>query len=133
MKFKISTKGFNDIINISSQVSEAVSDSGVKKGVALIFVAHSTAAVSTIEYEQGVLQDLKEALKKIAPTDKDYHHNKAWGDENGHAHVRAALMSPSLVIPVEQGKPVLGHWQQPVLIDFDNRPRERELIVKVIE
>lgn len=132
MKFQISTEGFNDIINITSQVEEAVEASDVEEGTALVFVAHSTATVSTIEYEEGALQDLKNALEKIAPTDKEYEHNKAWGDGNGHAHVRAALMKPSLLIPVEDGKPVLGQWQQPILIDFDNKAREREVIVKVI-
>lgn len=132
MKFEISTEGFNDIINITSQVKEAVGDSEVKQGMALVFVGHSTAAVTTIEYERGVLEDLKEAVEKIAPRDADYHHNETRGDGNGDAHVKAALIGPNLVIPVEKGKLQLGTWQQPVLIDFDNRSRTRELTVKVI-
>ncbi len=132
MKFQISTKGFNDIVNITSQVEEAVGASDVKEGMVLVFVAHSTAAVTTIEYEEGVLQDLKEAVEKIAPRDGDYHHNETRGDGNGDAHVKAALMKPGLLVPIENGKLHLGTWQQPVLIDFDNRPREREVMVKII-
>lgn len=133
MKFNISTEGFNDIINISSQAEEAVKKSDVKKGFCLIFVAHSTAGLSTIEYEEGALQDLKDALERVAPMNKDYEHCKKWGDCNGYAHIRATLIKPSLCIPVENNELVLGTWQQPILIDFDNRPRERELIVKVFE
>ncbi len=132
MKFQVSTEGFNDIINITSQIERAVEGSDVEEGMALVFVAHSTAAVTTIEYEKGVLEDLKEAVEKIAPRDGDYHHNETRGDGNGDAHVKAALLKPSLLIPVENGKLQLGTWQQPVLMDFDNRPREREVTVKVI-
>jgi len=133
MKFQISTKGFNDVVNISSQLEEAVNSSDVEEGFALIFVAHSTAAVSTIEYEEGAVQDLKDKLEELVPPDEEYEHNKAWGDGNGHAHVRASLMQPSLLIPIEDGKPLLGQWQQPILIDFDNKAREREVIIKVFE
>lgn len=132
MEFQISTEGFNDIVNISSQVEQAVEGSDVEQGLALVFVAHSTAAVTTIEYEQGVLEDLKEAVERMAPRAADYRHNETRGDGNGDAHVKAALMKPSLLIPVENGKLQLGTWQQPVLIDFDNRARTREVTVKVI-
>ena len=131
-KFQLSTEGFSDIVNISSQVKEAVDSSDVEEGFALVFVAHSTAAVTTIEYEQGVLEDLKEAVEKIAPRDGSYHHNKTAGDNNGDAHVKAALLGPNLMIPIENGKLQLGTWQQPVLIDLDNRPRTRELTVKIM-
>lgn len=132
MKFQISTEGFNDIVNIGSQIEKAVESSDVEQGMALVFVAHSTAAVTIIEFEEGVLKDLKEAVEKIAPRDGHYHHNETRGDGNGDAHVKAALMKPSLLIPIENGKLHLGTWQQPVLIDFDNRPRTREVTVKVI-
>jgi len=132
MKFNISTKGFNDIIDITSRVSKIVKESNVKDGICLVFVAHSTCAIATIEYEEGAIEDLKRALEIIAPMNENYEHCKKWGDCNGYAHVRAALMKPSLVVPIENGKLILGTWQQIVLIDFDNRPREREIIIKVI-
>ena len=132
MKFNISTKGFNDIIDITSRVSKIVEESNVKDGICLVFVAHSTCAIATIEYEEGAIEDLKRALEIIAPMNENYEHCKKWGDCNGYAHVRAALMKPSLVVPIENGKLILGTWQQIVLIDFDNRPREREIIIKVI-
>jgi secondary thiamine-phosphate synthase enzyme len=132
VKFNISTKGFNDIIDITSRVSKIVKESNVKDGICLVFVAHSTCAIATIEYEEGAIEDLKRALEIIAPMNENYEHCKKWGDCNGYAHVRAALMKPSLVVPIENGKLVLGTWQQIVLIDFDNRPREREIIIKII-
>ena len=133
MKFNISTKGFTDIIDITPRVSKIVKESKIKDGICLIFVAHSTCAITTIEYEEGAMKDLKRSLEIIAPMNTNYEHCKKWGDCNGYAHIRAALMKPSLVVPVENGKLVLGTWQQIVLIDFDNRPREREIIVKVIK
>jgi len=133
MKFTISTKGFNDIIDISDRVSEIVGKSDVRDGICLVFVAHSTCAITAIEYEEGAIKDLKRALEIIAPMNENYEHCKKWGDCNGYAHIRAALMKPCLVIPIEDGKLVLGQWQQIVLIDFDNRPRKREIIVKIIK
>jgi len=132
MKFNISTKGFNDIIDITSRVSKIVKESNVKDGICLVFVAHSTCAITTIEYEEGAIKDFKRALEIIAPMNENYEHCKKWGDCNGYAHIRAALMKPSLAVPIENGKLILGTWQQITLIDFDNRPREREIIIKVI-
>jgi len=132
MKFNLQTKGFNDVIDITSQVSEAVKDSKIKEGICLVFVTHSTCAITTIEYEEGAIKDLKRALEIVAPMNENYEHCKKWGDCNGYAHIRAALMKPGLAIPVENGKLVLGTWQQIVLIDFDNRSREREVIVKIV-
>jgi secondary thiamine-phosphate synthase enzyme len=132
MKFKISTKGFTDIIDITDKVSKIVRDSEIREGICLVFVAHSTCAITTIEYEEGVIKDLKRALEIIAPMNDNYEHCKKWGDCNGYAHIRAALMKPCLSVPIEDGKLVLGQWQQLVLVDFDNRPREREIIVKVV-
>lgn len=132
MKFFVQTKGFNDIIDVTEKIRETVKSSKIKDGICLVFVAHSTCALTAIEYEEGVIQDLKRILEVIAPMNANYEHCKKWGDCNGYAHVRAALMKPSLVIPVEEGKLKLGTWQQIVLIDFDNRPREREVILKII-
>lgn len=133
MTFKISTKGLNDIIDITPMIGKEIEKSGAQEGICLVFVAHSTCAITTIEYEEGTIKDLRRALEGIAPMNENYEHCKKWGDCNGYAHVRAALMKPSLAIPVENGKLVLGRWQQVVLIDFDNRPRQREIILKIIE
>jgi len=133
MKFTISTKGFNDIINITDIVSEIVGKSNIRDGICLVFVAHSTCAITAIEYEEGAIKDLKRVLEIIVPMNEDYEHCKKWGDCNGYAHIRAALMKPCLAVPIEDGKLVLGQWQQIVLIDFDNRPRKREIIVKIIK
>ena len=131
MKFTISTKGFTDIIDITDQISKAVEESGVKEGICLISCPGSTTGITTIEYEDGLVKDLKRALDIIAPVSKDYEHCKKWGDCNGYAHVRSALMKPFLSVPVEDNKLLLGTWQQIALLDFDNRPREREITVKV--
>jgi secondary thiamine-phosphate synthase enzyme len=133
MKFNISTKGFTDIIDITPVVEKEVEKSKAEDGICLVFVAHSTCAITTIEYEEGAIKDLKRVLEIIAPMNENYEHCKKWGDCNGYAHIRAALMKPSLAIPIEDGKLVLGQWQQLVLVDFDNRPREREINVKVIK
>jgi secondary thiamine-phosphate synthase enzyme len=131
MKFSVSTRGFNDILDITPQVRQACTRSEVLEGVAHLFVVGSTAALSTIEYEPGAVQDLKNALERIAPIDAVYQHNEAWHDGNGYAHLRAALMKPSLSIPIEGGELMLGTWQQVILIDFDNRSRKRTVYVQV--
>ncbi len=131
MEFSISTKGFTDIVDISRRVEKCVSDSGISGGVAHVFVQGSTAAISVIEFEPGAVRDLKEALERIAPMDGHYHHNEAWGDGNGFAHLRAALMKPSLSVPVSGGRLLTGTWQQIVLLDFDNRPRRRTIHVRI--
>ncbi|HDQ05005.1 MAG TPA: YjbQ family protein [Deltaproteobacteria bacterium] len=128
----INTKGFSDIIDITQRVLSYVAQAGISSGLVTLFCPGSTGALTTIEYEPGVLRDLKEALEKIAPSDIPYHHDKRWGDGNGFSHVRAALMKPSLSIPVVDGKPTLGTWQQIVFIDFDNRSRKRDIIVQII-
>lgn len=132
MKFKITTKGFTDIIEITSQVSEIAGRSKIKEGICLISCPGSTCGITTIEYEEGLIEDLKRTLEKVAPMSEDYEHCKKWGDCNGYAHIRSALLKPFLAVPVEEGKLVLGTWQQLVFLDFDNRPREREIMVKVI-
>lgn len=131
MKFVVDTKGFTHIVDISQQVRGAVAASGVTEGVAHLFVQGSTAALPTIEFEPGAVRDLKEALERIAPMDARYHHNERWGDGNGFAHLRAALMKPSLSVPIEGGQLQLGTWQQVILLDFDNRSRKRLVYVEV--
>jgi len=131
MRFTVSTQGFTDILDITPQLEQACEQSGVDEGAAHVFVVGSTAALSTIEYESGALQDLRDALERVAPMDAAYKHNEAWHDGNGYAHLRAALMKPSLSIPVMEGRLMLGTWQQVILLDFDNRPRTRTICVQI--
>lgn len=131
-KFYIKTRGRNDIQDITDKVQSILSESGIKEGNILCFVSGSTASLTTIEYEPGLLKDLPEALELIAPMNKIYHHDDTWHDGNGYAHVRASLIGPSLTIPFSKGKLLLGTWQQIILIDFDNRSRERAVIVQII-
>jgi secondary thiamine-phosphate synthase enzyme len=126
-----STSGDTDIIDMTRQVSEKVATSGIEEGYVHLFVPGSTASITTIEYERGAVSDLKEAIERLAPEDKYYRHNERWGDGNGHAHVRASLLGPSLTIPVINGRLALGTWQQVVFIDFDNHPRERRVIIQL--
>ena len=128
----LTTKGFGDTIDITDPVTKIQETSGVVNGLVTVFCQGSTGTITTIEFEPGVIQDLKRALEKIAPSDVPYQHDMAWGDGNGFSHVRAALMKPSLSIPVVEGRMSLGMWQQIVFIDFDNRPRERKVVVQVI-
>ncbi|HQQ86638.1 MAG TPA: secondary thiamine-phosphate synthase enzyme YjbQ [Smithellaceae bacterium] len=128
----IDTKGFSDIIDITPRVLSYVKQAGIANGLITLFCPGSTGALTTIEYEPGVLRDLREALEKIAPSDVSYHHDARWGDGNGFSHVRAALMKPSLSISVVEGRPTLGTWQQIVFIDFDNRARKRNIVVQII-
>lgn len=130
-KINLKTKGDADIINITAEVMSAVSNSGLKNGLAVIFVPGSTAGVTTIEYEPGLVHDMKAFFEKIAPESGEYQHNIRWQDGNGYSHVRAAFLGPSLTVPFADKKLNLGTWQQIVLIDFDNRPRNREIIVQV--
>jgi len=132
MRFKINTKGFNDIIDITDKVSEIVEKSKIKDGICLISCPGATVGITTIEYDPNLLEDFKEFLEKIAPSNRPYHHDETWGDKNAFSHLRSALIKPFLTVPIEDGKLILGTWQQIVLIDFDNRPREREIIIKIM-
>jgi len=123
--------GRTDIIDLTEQVSGVLTDSSVQNGSVTLFIPGSTAALTTIEFESGVINDLKKAIDRIAPEDMYYEHNERWGDGNGYSHVRAALIGPSLHIPVVEGKMTLGTWQQIVLLDFDNRPRERHIVIQI--
>jgi secondary thiamine-phosphate synthase enzyme len=128
----ISSKGFSDVIDITGEVESILYKSGLKDGMVSVFVPGSTASVTTIEYESGVIEDLKEAIERLVPSNKTYKHDRRWGDGNGFSHVRAALLKPGLTIPFVHGKLTLGTWQQIVFIDFDNRPRRRTLVVQVV-
>ena len=132
MKFSIATKGFTDIIDITGEVSEKVEESGVKDGICLISCPGSTCGITTVEYESGVLEDLKRILEEIAPVSENYEHCKKWGDCNGYAHIRSALIKPFLTVSIEKGELVLVTWQQIAFLDFDNRPRNREIMVKIL-
>jgi len=128
----LSTKGFSDIIDITYRVDAVIGHSRIEDGLVTVFCPGSTGAVTTIEFESGVLKDLQKAIEKIVPSNIPYEHDRRWGDGNGFSHVRAALMKPSLTIPMVKGKLALGTWQQIVFIDFDNRGRERNILVQVM-
>jgi secondary thiamine-phosphate synthase enzyme len=130
-RLTFSTTARTDVIDITGAVSEKVREAGVSDGQVLVFVPGSTAALTTIEFEGGVIEDLKEAVSRLAPEGIFYRHDARWGDGNGYAHVRAALLGPSVTVPVVDGVMVLGTWQQIILLDFDNRPRKRHVLVQV--
>ena len=132
VKLTEKSQGFCDIIDITAKVQEQVKKEQVQKGVVTLFVPGSTAALTTIEYEPGLVQDLKELVEKLIPSGRRYHHDDRWGDDNGFSHLRASLFGPSLQIPIEGGRLALGTWQQIILVDFDNRPRTREVTVQVM-
>ena len=131
-RFAVSTHGQNDIHDLTPQVKEAVEHSRISEGTVTVFVPGSTAGITTIEFENGALSDLKQAIDRLVPRTLHYNHDARWGDGNGFAHVRAALVGPSLTVPVVGGRMQLGTWQQIILIDFDNRPREREVVAQVV-
>lgn len=128
----LSTAGETDIIDITGRVEKLVADSGVSRGMVNVFITGSTAGLTTIEYESGLVHDLKEAMERVAPRKGNYAHDSRWGDGNGYAHIRASLMGPSLSVPLDGGRMMLGTWQQIVLVDFDNRRRDRTLAVTVL-
>jgi secondary thiamine-phosphate synthase enzyme len=129
----ISTKGHYDFIDITEKVEEIIEKSKVKDGIAFVFIKGSTAAITTMEYESGLIEDLKDIFEKIAPEDFDYKHHQRWGDHNGAAHIKSAVIGTDLAVPIENGRLYLGTWQQIVVIDFDERPRQREIMVKIIK
>jgi secondary thiamine-phosphate synthase enzyme len=131
-KVETSSKGFNDIINITDDVREFIEKNKLREGQLLVFINGSTAAISSIEYEPGLLRDFPELMEKIAPMNERYHHDDTWHDGNGYAHLRSTLIGPSFTVPVLDGKLVLGTWQQIILIDFDNRSRHRVVTLQFI-
>jgi secondary thiamine-phosphate synthase enzyme len=130
--FKLSTQGETDIHDVTDRVAGALRRAGLQAGTATVFVSGSTAALTTIEFEDGVVRDLSDAIERMAPRDIPYAHDARWGDMNGYSHVRASLLGPSLVVPFRDGRLLLGQWQQIVLIDFDNRPRKREIVLQMM-
>ena len=131
-KLSEKTSGFCDIIDITARVQEQVEKEKIERGLVSLFVSGSTAALTTIEHEPGLVRDLKEFVEQLIPSGRRYHHDDRWGDDNGFSHLRASFFGPSLAIPIENGRMLLGTWQQVVLLDFDNRPRTREIIVQLI-
>ncbi len=127
----LSTRGDTDIIDITPRVSSMLREYKFTHGQALVFVSGSTAGITTIEYEPGLLKDIPAAFEKLAPRNAHYYHEETWHDGNGHSHVRAAMLGCSLTVPFRDGKLLLGSWQQIVLIDFDNRPRNRDVVVQM--
>lgn len=128
----LSTRGNADIHDITDQVRQLVTQSKLKNGVATLFCPSSTSALTTIEYEPGCLSDLRRLFDEIIPPNRTYQHDQAWGDGNGHSHVRAALLGASLSVPFVESRLTLGTWQQIIYVDFDNRPRRRELVVQMV-
>ncbi len=132
-RLHIATQGHTEVLDITDGVARVVAEAGVRSGVAVVFVIGSTAGVTTTEAEPGLLNhDLRAFFERIAPAGADYAHEATWHDDNGHAHVRAAAVGPSLTVPVVEGRLTLGTWQQIVLLDFDTRPRRREVVVQVV-
>jgi len=131
-EFHLETTQETDILDITRQAEEKVLQSGIKDGSMLVFIGGSTAAVTTIEYESGVVNDLRNAIDRIAPQDIAYEHDQRWGDGNGYSHVRASLLGPSLTVPICQKRLLLGTWQQIVVADFDNRPRRRKVVIQIM-
>ncbi|HJX72983.1 MAG TPA: secondary thiamine-phosphate synthase enzyme YjbQ [Candidatus Deferrimicrobiaceae bacterium] len=130
--FSLSAKGFCDIIDVTGKVAAAVGRSGIANGLATVFCPGSTCSLTAIEYETGVLRDLANVIEKIVPSNVPYEHDRRWGDGNGFSHVRAALLKPSISVPLVNRNLALGTWQQIVFLDFDNRERRREIIVQVV-
>jgi secondary thiamine-phosphate synthase enzyme len=132
-RFDVQTKGDGHVVDLTAQVNECLSQGNIKEGIVTVFVVGSTAAISTTEYEPGLAtMDLKEAYERIAPENAYYKHEETWHDDNGHSHVRAAITGPSLTVPLCDGRMTLGTWQQIILMDFDTRPRRRQIVVQVV-
>jgi secondary thiamine-phosphate synthase enzyme len=128
----IKTNADGGMVDVSRQVQQAVSESGLENGIAVVFIAGSTGALSTVEYEPGLMKDIPQALERIAPRDIDYAHHQTWHDDNGRGHVRATFIGPDLTVPFVDGSLCLGTWQQIVFIECDTRDRSRKLVVQVI-
>ena len=129
---QVSTRGRRDVVDITAEVGRVISDSGVSDGIAVVFVSGSTAALTTIEFEPGLVKDIDALLERLIPYKEDYQHHQTWHDDNGAAHLQAALIGPSITVPVAKGKLTLGAWQQIVLVDCDTRPRDRKIVVQIV-
>ena len=128
----LNTRGNGDTLDLTPGVERAIAESNVADGIVTLFVVGSTAALTTIEYEDGAVSDLGRAIERLAPRAMEYEHHLRWGDDNGHSHVRAALLGPSLSVPFIGGRLTLGTWQQIILIDFDTRPRSRDIVAQIM-
>jgi secondary thiamine-phosphate synthase enzyme len=131
-KIPVRTRGDTDILDITKELERLLAESGLRNGILTVFCPSSTSGVTTVEFEPGALADLKRVFEQLVPSNRDYAHNEAWGDGNGHSHMRAALLGASLTIPFVDKTLTLGTWQQVVYIDFDIRPRSRELVVQIV-
>lgn len=129
---QLNTRGNADVQDITQQVAQVVLASDLKNGTVTVFCPSATSALTTIEYESGCVSDLRRLFNEIIPENREYAHNARWGDGNGHSHVRATLLGPSLTIPFVEGRLTLGTWQQIIFVDFDTRPRRRELVLQII-
>jgi secondary thiamine-phosphate synthase enzyme len=127
----LSTKGRTDIHDITSKVQQSVTKAKLSTGTATVFINGSTAGLTTIEYEPALVSDIKEMFESLIPSSTTYAHDRTWGDANGYSHLRASLLGPSITVPFVDGKLCLGTWQQIIFLDFDNRPRQRRLVVQV--
>lgn len=128
---ELETQGNTDVIEITGDVERAVMESGISSGTVTVFIPGSTAGITTIEYESGAVVDFRRSFERLVPEDIEYKHNERWGDGNGHSHIRASWLGPSLAVPFDSSKLLLGTWQNIVLVDFDNRPRQRRIILLI--
>ena len=128
----LQTQGNSDIIDITPQVAQQIAEADISSGTVTVFIAGSTAGITTVEYEPGLASDLQNLWERIVPQNIPYQHDRRWHDGNGHSHIRAGLIKPSLTVPIVEGKMTLGTWQSIILVDFDNRPRERNLVVQIM-
>lgn len=126
------TDGFSDVLDITPEACQIIKNSGICEGQAVFFVVGSTAGITTVEFEPGLVKDLQEFFQRLAPQETRYHHEKTWHDGNGFSHVRASALKPSLTVPIVSGQMTLGTWQQIVLVDFDNGPRQREVVLQIM-
>lgn len=131
--FQVKTNGWTDIIDVTAKIQQEIKKEKFVNGLVNLFIIGSTASLTTIEGDENLFEDLKEVLEKIAPYKKDWRHHKTWGDDNGAGHLRASLIGPEITIPVINGKLFLGTWQRIVLVDFDTKPRQREIIISFIK
>ncbi len=131
-RIQVSTKGNTDIIDLTREIQERIDQNDVSEGQVTVFAPGATAGISVVEYEPGLLQDIPELLEKLIPSKQVYHHNETWHDGNGHSHLRATLIGPSLTVPFQKKTLILGTWQQVILLDFDNRSRNRSIVVQIM-
>ena len=129
-EISVQTRGDGDVLNLTAQVAAFVRSAGVTSGIVVVAVVGSTAGITTIEYEPGLVADLRKSFDRVAPSGVAYEHDRRWGDGNGHSHVRASMLGPSVTLPVVQGSATLGTWQQVVLVDFDTQPRTRQVVMQ---